>query len=189
MGMTTRKTPPTEILKDASGRWRTKSLFMETNEHEDKYPSIFTLEDSDKEGRISMRSIYLSTNDPTEYAAAKAIFGSLDCWNSLCKAPFFKRHLENWRGEMQRRIKSQAVKAITDIAEGGKGTASQLGAAKWIASQEWNGPELVTKQRGRPLKQRDPMEALREGLLDAEETNEDWERLHPTSDDEGKGGS
>ena len=172
--------PKPEDFKDDTGRWRTKSLFIETNDDEDKYQSIFTLSERDKEGRVSMRSVYLSTNDPTEYVAAMQIFGSLDCWTRLCESPFFQVHLEHWRTEMQRQIKSKAVKIITDISKGGKTTNAQLSAAKWIASQRWVGPEIESIGRGRPTKQLDPVQALREGLANAEEEETDYERIFGT---------
>ena len=175
---TTRKYSPTpEDFKDSTGRWRTESLFMETNEDEDKYPSPFILADNDKDGHISMRAIYLAANDPTEYTPAMQIFGSLDCWARLTKAPFFQQHLANWRSQLQSQIKSSAVSTITSISKGDSGTNAQLSAAKWLASQSWVGPDLETPRRGRPLKNRDPAEALREGLREEEETDQDFERI------------
>jgi hypothetical protein len=183
MGLTTRSysTEP-ESFKDDGGRWRTKSLFVETNEDEKKYPSIFTLGDKDKDGRVSMRSIYLECGDPTEYKAAISIFGSLDCWERLCKAPFFKPHLDQWRSELQRKIKSQAVDTISDISIGVSSNATQLSAAKWLAQQEWVGNTPKANKVGRPLQPRDPEQALKEGLLDAEEENDDYNRIFKASD-------
>lgn len=190
MGMTTRSySPEPDDFKDKMHRWRTKSLFIETNADEVKYPSIFTLADDDKDGRVSMKRVYLKANDPTEYKAAKTIFGSYECWENLCKAPFFKPHLEEWRRELQIKIKSEAVATIGDISAGGKATAAQLGAAKWLATQDWDGNKAAKGQRGRPLKTRDPEEALREGLLNAEEDDEDYKRLFKAGSDTPESGS
>ncbi len=175
---TTRTYSPTpEDFKDTTGRWRTESLFMETNPDEDKYISIFTLADHDKNDRISMRAIYLAANDPTEYTAAMQIFGSLDCWTRLTTAPFFRPHLANWRAELQNKIKSGAVSTISSIADGTDATNTQLSAAKWLASQSWVGPNLEKPQRGRPVKSHDPAEALREGLREQAETDHDFDRI------------
>jgi hypothetical protein len=181
MSVTTLKYSPTaNDFKDDVGRWRTKSLFMETNDNETKYPSIFTLHDEDRNGRISMRTIYLSCGDPTEHTAALAILGSFDGWHRLCKAPFFQPYLKSWRAELESQIRSQAVKTIGSIASGAKGTASQLSAAKWLAASEWEVQTRGTVKMGRPPKTRDPIAALREGLIDAEEDNEDYERIIET---------
>lgn len=178
MGMTTRKYSPTpEDFKDVKGRWRTKSLFVELNTDEIKYPSIFTLEGHDKDGRVSMKAIYMKANDPTEYNAAMVIFGSYDCWENLCKAPFFQVHVNAWRKELTQQIRSQAVETIGFIAAGSKATAAQLSAAKWLASQEWNGQKPKSNKVGRPIKVPDPETALKEGLLSVEEEDEDYARI------------
>ena len=183
MSVTTLKyAPKPEDFKDVQGRWRTQSLFLETNKNETKYPSVFTLESRDKDGCVSMKAVYMKSNDPTEYTAAMAIFGSFECWLNLCEAPFFKPHVEAWREELQRQIKSQAVETIGYISSGGKSTAAQLGAAKWLATQEWVGQKPKANKMGRPPKERDPEEALREALIDGEEEKEDYDRIF------GKGG-
>jgi hypothetical protein len=183
MGMTTRKyTPAPAEFKDDQGRWRTKSLFIETNDNETKYPSIFTLGLEERDGRVSMRKVYLKCGDPTEYGAAMAIFGSFDCWERLCAAPFFKPHIKIWRKELQRRIRSEAIDTIGYIAAGTKSTAAQLSAAKWLATAEWDGATPRPNKMGRPPKEQDPVEALREGLLHAEEENEDFDRIIKTRD-------
>lgn len=182
MGMTTKEyhieVTPSDF-KDTTGRWRTKSLFLETNDNEKKYGSIFTLRDEDTDGRISMRRIYLEANDPTEYLAAKNLFGSVDCWNNLCKTQWFKPHLARWRGELHSRIKSRAIHRIEEAAHGPTDvTAQQLNAAKWLATQEFDGNKLVKqKGPGRPPKLKDPELRLKEALDDSTEENEDFARL------------
>lgn len=184
MSVTMLKYSPTpEDFKDVKGCWRTQSLFLETNTNETKYPSVFTLESSDTKGRISMKSVYMKAGDPTEYAAAMTIFGSYECWLNLCEAPFFKRHVEAWRKELQRQIKSQAVETIGFIASGVKATSAQLSAAKWLATQDWVGQKPRVNKPGRPLKARDPEEALKEGLINAEEDKDDYDRLFIKRDD------
>ena len=179
-------TPTTKVysatpddFKDTMGRWRTNSLFKETNTDESKYTSVFTLADEDTDGRISMRRIYMDANDPTEFLAAKQLFGNLECWTNLCKSSFFKPHLTKWRAELQRRIQSRAVRVVEEAAKFGKINATQLNAAKWLATQEWEDNKIVTNKRppGRPPKVTDPSELLREGLRSDKETEEDLDRI------------
>ena len=167
-----------EDFKDSQGRWRSASLFLETNNDETKYTSVFTLADDDLDGRLSMRRIYMDANDPTEFLAAKHIFGSLDCWTQLCKSGFFKPHVARWREELQRRLRSRSIKIIEDCATSGKVSAAQLAAAKWLATQEWDQNKIVAKKGpGRPVKVDDPSEKLREALNEEEETKEDLARI------------
>ncbi len=168
-----------EDFKDVRGRWRTESLFIETNRDEGKYPSLFTLGPEDVDGRVSMYRIYMDASDPTEYLAAVHLFGSFECWENLCESPFFKPHVAKWRKELHRRIKSRSIKVIEDGAETGNVNATQLNAAKWLAMQEWDGNEMVAKPKGpgRPPKTKDPEVALKEALLDEEDEKADFDRL------------
>jgi len=194
MALTTKSYEVTpEDFKDNSGRWRTRSLFMETNPDESKYPSIFTLADTDQHGRISMRRIYLEANDPTEYMAARDIFGTVDCWNNLCNSSFFKPHLDKWRSQLHCRIRSKAVKQIIEAAYGiTDANAQRLNAAKWLATQQWNDNKPIEQKRGpgRPPKLADPETRLREALEDDKEIDEDYLRIvGKTKDSAGKSGS
>jgi len=165
-------------FKDRGGRWLTASLFMETNKDESRYPSIFTLSDEDRDGRISAKRIYMDANDPTEFLAAKHIFGSFDCWTNLCNSPFFKPHLSRWRSELRVRIRSRSVGIIEEAAITGKIPASQLAAAKWLATQEWEGNRPKPRQGpGRPRKVSDPESDLKEALSEISEDEEDLRRL------------
>ncbi len=165
-------------FKDVNGRWLTAALFKETNKDESKYPSVFTLGDEDRDGRLSAKRIYMDANDPTEFLAAKHLFGSFDCWTNLCNSPFFKPHIKKWRTELHVRIRSRSVRVIEEAAETGDKTATQLGAAKWLATQEWDGNKMKAKQGpGRPKKVADPDERLREALDEISEDEEDLARL------------
>ncbi len=185
MSLTTKKYEVTaEDFKDKSGRWRTRSLFMETNPDESKYGSIFTLGEEDKDGRISMRRIYLHASDPTEYLAAKDIFGNFDCWDNLCASTFFKPHLERWRAELHSRVRSKAVRQIEEAAHEGGISAQELNAAKWLATQRWVGNKPLEQKRGpgRPPKLADPETRLKEALHDSKEDTADYLRLIETED-------
>lgn len=173
-----RKVSP-EDFKDNQGRWRTSSLFMETNKDESKYPSIFTLGDTDRDGRISMQRLYLAANDPTEYLAAKHIFGSLDCWDNLTRSPFFQPYLASWRKDLHGSIRSRGIRKIEEAAEKGSVNGPQLAAAKWLATQEWDGNKLVQGKRsaGRPPKTSDPEMRLKEALDGIKEEEADLARI------------
>ena len=166
-------------FKDVNGRWLTASLFKETNKDESRYPSVYTLADDDAGEHLSMRRIYMDANDPTEFLAAKHLFGDVNCWANLCKSPFFKPHVARWRNELHLRIRSRSIRVIEECAESGNGSASQLSAAKWLAQQEWEGNEMVMVKRGpgRPHKIADPETRLRDALDASKEEDDDLRRL------------
>jgi hypothetical protein len=120
----------------------------------------------------------MDANDPTEFLAAKQLFGSLDCWENLCKSSFFKPHVTKWRAELHRRIRSRSIRTIELAADKGTVNASQLNAAKWLATQEWDGNKPVSNRGpGRPPKSTDPEDLLREALIDDKEDKEDLARI------------
>lgn len=130
------------IFKDDAGRWRTSTLFEETNKYPERYTALFTLAENDvklKDGRtlVSMKRIYMEARDPTEYRAAKRIFSTWEIWENLTKAAFFQDTLANWRSELKRQMRSEAIDEINSMAKGKKATGTAFSAAKWIAEATW----------------------------------------------------
>lgn len=161
-------------LRDAQGRYRTQSLFFETNLS--NLTPIFTLKEHDHtyDGKtyISLRQLYLEyAHAPIEgeYDFAIEVFGSWKHWQKICNAPYLQEHLEEWREELAFKKRTQAIKAIhqTATTEGSKGTA----AAKWIAEEGWRG-----SQRKRVSKaEKDRQEKLNSRISD--EVNDIAKRL------------
>jgi hypothetical protein len=181
------------IFKDDINRWRTATLFAETNSN-DKYTPIFTLEDEDKvlpDGTklISMKRIYLEARDPTEYLAAKRIFSIWEPWEKLSKAPFFQPIIAAWRDELERLLRSEAIQEINAMSKGSKATGTTFSAAKWVAEATWKktyttqemGDDDNAKGAGRPSKASVQKEAeimAREMMKNDGTLNEDWKRLN-----------
>ena len=131
-------------LRDHQMRYRTRSLFYETQDV-DTFEPIFTLKPYDYNGCVSLKRIYLELALPdNEYEFATTVFGDWEHWKKLCASKWFQAYVSDWREELEIKIKSAAMKAMFDTAryEGSKGTA----AAKWIAEGKWR------SQRGRPSK-------------------------------------
>jgi len=184
------------IFKDVIGRWRTQSLFLETEVDpatRAKYPPIFLLkEDKDRDGLTSMKRIYMEQGDPTEYRAALAIFGCWDAWENLVtKAPFFQPYLEKWRAELALRLRSEATNAIIDVGVRHKTmSGTQYQAAKWVAELGWNnqsssggnkgGGDPQSAPVGRPSKaaiHREAERMMRAELIASGTATEDAKRL------------
>jgi hypothetical protein len=183
--------PLSNVFKDKMGRWRTASLFEETITPDVRvsYDPIFLLrEDEDRDGLVSMKRIYMEANDPTEYAAAKRIFGSWEPWEHLCNAPFFKEEVDKWRKQLSLKLQSEATaKIIESATEGGKLSGTQFQSAKWVAEGGWvrkvpsndTGGDSVPRNVGRPSKESVTREAerlLREGLNTRSALEEDARR-------------
>lgn len=158
-------------LIDDRGLFRTQSLFVEQITRivrESGYTPLFTLKRKEHKGCPSMRAIYLSYNDPTEYDFAMDTFGSWDHWMHLCESTWFKPFISKWREEMEVRFRSKAVQAILKSAteDGAKGTA----AAKYIAEKGWE------RRAGRPSNIEKAKQAKVEALM-TNEIDSDAERM------------
>jgi len=135
------------ILKDKMGRYRTQSLFYEQNNSE--LDAIFTLKDYDYTihgvNYPSLKKMYLEIADITEYEFSQIVFGSWKHWQRICNNAVLKIYVEEWREELEVKIRSRAIRAIYETAKdaGSKGTT----AAKYIADGGWKG------KRGRPSKE------------------------------------
>lgn len=156
--------------KDTGGKWLTKALFWEER-HTDYTPS-FTLksEDMEKDGIVypSLKKIYLSYEDPTEYSFAVEVIGDWDHWQTICNSYIIGKHIQKWRDELEIMLKSKAIKAMINTAtkEGAKGTT----AAKYLAEKGWE------KKAGRPNKAEvERQKKIHAGIAD--EIDEDAERL------------
>lgn len=147
------------MYKDVMGRFRTKSLFFETSDKHmrAKYEVPFSLKETDWEvdGKLyrSMRILYLSHRDPTEYKFAIEALGSWDHWVELRKSMFFQSYYEKWRAELEIMIQSQGIAAmLEEVATKGR---SAVSSAKWLAERGWADDD----KRGRPDKNKVMKEA------------------------------
>jgi hypothetical protein len=162
-------------FKDAQGRFRTQSLFVETPH--DSYPAYYTLKKYDvtKNGKtyLSLYQKYMEIADPTEYQVALRLFGSWDHWQALTKAKWFNNHLIGWRDELKVKMESDRYYEMSDRVEKDKFSTSGINATKWLADRYGS---KSTIKRGRPSKAE--KEAHLQRLQnESEDTNEDAKRI------------
>lgn len=131
--------------KDKMGRWITQGLFHEMSfgSFRQTFEPPFTLADY-KEGYRSMKQEYLEIGDPTEYTFAIQVLGSWDHWKQLCSSKWFSEHVENWREELELKLRAEGIKKLREIAKGNSNISSS--AAKFLADKGWD------LKRGRPSK-------------------------------------
>jgi len=76
---------------------------------------------------------FLKLEDPTEYEAALELVGSWVQWERLKRDwPAFRTHIQNWKAELEVKLKSRAIKQVNELAFDGNFQAS-----KWIAENGW----------------------------------------------------
>lgn len=130
-------------MLDAMGRPITQSLFLEIGYMDS---AVYTLKDQDHEynGKtyLSLKRLYLTIADPTEYEFATTYLLGWKHWLRLCENKAVRSHIDEWRIELEVKLRSQGVKAAMSSA-----MAGNYAAAKWMADRGWD-----TRGKGRPSK-------------------------------------
>jgi hypothetical protein len=79
------------------------------------------------------RKVFVETEDPTEYTGAMLLVGSWKEWQRFKKEwPGFRDILEEWKSEIEIRIRAKAILSIASKAK------DNVEAAKWIAEGKFN---------------------------------------------------
>ncbi len=133
-----------ENLRDDRGRPITQSLFLEIGYTDF---AVFTLKEDDYEykGKVypSLKKLYLEFEDPTEYAFATKYLLGWQHWKKMLGNKQIASEVDEWREELELKLRSQAVKDMIDqSAEGGSFQAS-----KWLVDRGWD-----KRPAGRPSK-------------------------------------
>jgi len=153
-------------LKEPTGQFRTLSLFWEFRHVEGT--ALFTIKDDapvvDGKTYISLKRIYLSYDDPTEWEFVQVVFGNWRHWEKLLGNKKIRSFINQWRAEQEIKLRSKGIKSLLKLSK------DKESAAKWLAEGKWKG------SRGRPSKD----EVARETRIQAgieQDLAEHWERL------------
>ena len=156
-------------LLDTMGRPLTQSLFLELTYDEEK--AVYSLKEIDWElnGKTypSIKRLYLQHDDPGEYDFATTYFLSWSHWNRLCENKAIRKHIDEWRTELEVKLSSQSIRDIISMSAEERG----FQAAKYVAERQWNKNAV-----GRPKKDTRERDAKVEERLN-EEFAEDAVRL------------
>lgn len=146
-------------MKTPQGNYITQGLFLEL-----QYPStaIYTLKDDDYKHKgktyISLKKKYLEMEDVVEYDFATTYFCSWGHWLRISKNKLIAPHIEEWRNELDLKLRSRAFKQILQTTS----TEQGMVAKKWIADKGW-----IRNEVGRPSKAAKAQEkAYREKIVD-----------------------
>ena len=132
-------------LKDTMGRPITQSLFLENGYNTEL--AVYTLKDEDHEHKgttyISLKQLFLEMEDVTEYEFANEYLLGWSHWKRLNANKLMTKHFEEWREELELRLRAQGIRAIIDQSADDKG----FQAAKYLAEKGWD-----KRTAGRPSK-------------------------------------
>jgi hypothetical protein len=138
-------------LVDHVNAYRTVSLYKELNQSTlepvltlGEQDAEYTYKNGDKKVLPSLKRLYLESNDPTEYNFAIGVFGSWKCWKRQCGNQVLLTYINDWRDELDIKIRASAVKMVIESASSEDSVG--LNAAKYIAEKGWE------KRAGRPSK-------------------------------------
>lgn len=130
-------------LLDGSSRPLTQSLFLEVGYSEE---AIYTFKEVDHfyNGKTypSLKRLFLEESDPTEYTFATKYLLGWKHWQRMNENKLLRKHFDEWREELEVKLRSEAVRQA--IAHAASGTFQ---AAKWVADRGW-----ATRGAGRPSK-------------------------------------
>lgn len=128
-------------LVDSTGKPLSQGLFLEIaySPH-----AVYTLKEYDHtwEGKLypSLKLRYLEMADVTEYDFAQEWLLGWKQWQRLCENKTIGPHIQEWREELEYKIRSRAAKKMIEQADGGN-----FQATKWLMDKGW-----VLRQAGRP---------------------------------------
>lgn len=134
-----------ERLVDTMGRPLTQSLFLEIGYSD---YAVYTLKEQDYAYKgtnyPSLKRLYLKCEDPTEYEFATEYLLGWQHWKRLCENKVIAKHVEEWREELELKLRSQGVREMLNLCASEQGNFS---AAKYLANKEWE-----KRAPGRPSK-------------------------------------
>ena len=139
----------------------TQALFLEIGYQEDK--AVYTLKDQDHEYKgntyPSLKRLFLEMEDVTEYEFANKYLLGWSHWKRMNENKALRKHFEEWREELELRLRAQGIRAIIDQSCDDKG----FQAAKYLAEKGWDKNKV-----GRPSKHDKLREERMQSKLDDE---------------------
>lgn len=130
-------------MLDSMGKPITQSLFLEIGYGD---TALYTLKEQDHEHKgtlyPSLKRLFLEMEDPTEYEFATTYLLGWKHWLRLNENKAIRVHIDEWRAELEVKLRCKGVKSMMLAAKSGN-----YQAAKYLADKGWE-----TRGAGRPTK-------------------------------------
>lgn len=138
------KIPTKADLVDHMGKPLTQSIFLEVSYSDF---SVYTLKEDHHEynGKLypSLKRFYIEEEDPTEYDFASKYLLGWKHWQRMNANKLLRKHFDEWREELDYKLRSKGVKALLISANTGN-----YQAAKFFVDRGWD-----KRAAGRPSKE------------------------------------
>ena len=124
-----------EMLYNASGKKRTRSLFTETKRQGDE--PFLSLKPQKDNGAVSLRDLFIQfvVDDPSETTFAETVFGDLEFWQNLLECDWMVEEANKWRTITDAKRKAKAFRVlINEVESDGRNSYS---AAKYLIEEPW----------------------------------------------------
>lgn len=161
--------PNKAAMVDGAGKYITQGLFYEAEYDMTFAQYTWGSEDKEKDGKLlkSLKKLYLEMEDITEYEFATTYFIDFPHWQRLVNNKAVRVHIDQWREELELKLRARAARAIIKEAEKGN-----FNSAKWVAEKGWS------TKRGRPSKEEVASERKKAAAL-SEELADEASRVVP----------
>lgn len=162
---------------NASGAYLLTSLFVDFGRNHEGARYCLGPKDHPSGKYINLHKAYLDMEDATEWDFAHKYFANWEHWTMICNSPRIAPYIENWRRELEIKLRSRALKEIVNVAQEGGNRAFE--ANKFLVSSGWLSADekKETKKRGRPTKESVKNKAVREFIEHGEQIDEDFAKL------------
>lgn len=165
-----------EVLKNpfrnSMGKRYLRGLFFEESP-EDKSACLYTLKREDHLGYISLYRLFMNEGDLTEYRFATKYLDGWSHWQELSQSSWFKPYIEDWRHELEVKVRSLALVSIQAVAADPSHSAS-FQANRYLLEGVWK-PAGASK-RGRPTKDEVKAEIIAQATSNGK-INDDAKRI------------
>ena len=141
-------------FKNSRGLYLTTSMFIEHNY--DYSLAVYSWGDqdfkNDKGSFPSLKRLYLEMGDVTEYEFANTYLDGWRHWKTLLESPGCRKHIDEWREELDLKLRSAGLRKLIDQALDDEKPSYQ--AAKYLADREWVSKRQKSQEGPKETRQR-----------------------------------
>lgn len=109
-------TPDKTKFKNSQGMYILQGIFFEYGHMTDHAYTQYTLKDEAHQGYPSLRELYVTLADPTEYTFANTYLGGWPHFQKLIGSHFFTPFIDQWREEVEIKLQAKALAELTKMA-------------------------------------------------------------------------